>query len=273
MNHDQSGGFAHIVGLGLERQAPHGNGLTFQVFALEGFLQFLKEDALLALIHTLNSLKHFHGIAVLVGSLDQGLDVFGETAATIATACIQELTTDTGVGTNSRAYHINISPYPFAKVGNIVHERDTGGQHRVSGIFGHLSRGDVHENHTEIVNQEGLVQLGQHLLGMFALHTHHDTVGRHEVLDGITFLQELRIGGYVKLQVLQSTFGQLLFNGFAHLGSGTYGNGRLGDHYQIMVHVLTNGTSHLQHIFQVGRAILIRRSTYRREHNLHIVEH
>ena len=65
--------------------------------------------------------------------------------------------------------------------------------------------------------------IGQHLLGMLTLNTNHHTVGRHEVLDGITLLEELRVGSYIELNI-DTTLLQLVLDGLAHLLGGTYGN-------------------------------------------------
>ena len=56
---------------------------------------------------------------------------------------------------------------------------------------------------------------------MFALHTYHHTVGAHEVLDGVTLLQELWIAGYIKLYLYAALL-QFVLDGLAHLTGRSY---------------------------------------------------
>ena len=204
--------------------------------------------------------------------MHQRLDILGEAAATIATPGIQELRADARVGADALADAVDISPYPFAEVGNVVHERDTGGEHGISRILGHLGRGDIHEDDTEVVDEERLIETGHHLAGLLALRTHHDTVGRHEVLDGSTLFQELRVRGHVERH-LNAAPVQLLLDGGLHFLGSSDGNRRLGDQDGVFVDMLSELASHRQHIFQVGRAILVGRCPHGGENHLDIVEH
>ena len=93
---------------------------------------------------------------------------------------------------------------------------------------------------------------------MLTLHTDYHTVRRHEVLDGISLFEELRIRGYVELDV-DTTLLEFILDGLAHLLRRTYRNSRLCHDHHIFVQMLTDGLSHLEHILQIGRAVLIRR--------------
>ena len=139
LNHHQGSGLTHVIRLWLERQAPHGDGLPLQALTLKGFLKFLEEHTLLFFVHPLNSFQHLHRVAILVSRLDESLHILREARTAIAAAGIEELTSDTGVGTNTCTNHIHVGTHSLTQIGNIIHERDTGSQHRVGGIFGHLS--------------------------------------------------------------------------------------------------------------------------------------
>ena len=107
---------------------------------------------------------------------------------------------------------------------------------------------------------------------MLALDAYNHAVWRHEVFDGVTLLQELRVRSNVELN-LHTTLLQFLLNGVTHLAGRTNGNRRLRDHHDVLLQVLANSLGHLQHIFQIGRAVLIGRCAYSREDNLNVVEY
>ena len=107
---------------------------------------------------------------------------------------------------------------------------------------------------------------------MLALDAHHNTVGTHEVLDGITLLKELRVRGHIELDI-NAALGQFVFNSLAYLLGGTYRYSRLRDDNHIILQVLTDGLSHLKNVLQVGRAVLVGRCSNGRKNYLNIVEH
>ena len=77
---------------------------------------------LLSLVHSLHGLQHFHRITCLVGSLDESLDILGETRTAISASGIKELAANTSVGTDTLAHHIHIRTDKFAEVRDVVHE-------------------------------------------------------------------------------------------------------------------------------------------------------
>ena len=107
---------------------------------------------------------------------------------------------------------------------------------------------------------------------MLALHTDHHTIGRHEILDGVALLEELRIRGHIELDV-NTTLLQLVLDGLAHLSGSTHRHRRLGDYHHILFEVLANGLRHLQHIFQICTAVFVGRCAYSREDNFDIIQH
>ena len=146
----QGRGLAHIVGLGLEREADDSDSLARET--ADGREHLIIDNRLLALVDTLDSLDDFHMIAIVETGMEEGLGILGEAGTAIATASIEELSADTGIGAYALADTIDIGADTLAEVGNVVHERDAGGKHGIGGILGHLGRGDIHEDDTEIVD-------------------------------------------------------------------------------------------------------------------------
>ncbi len=109
--------------------------------------------------------------------MGQGFHVFRKAGAAVSAARIEEFAADAGVGTDSFADHLDVGAYQIAQVGDLVHERDSRRQHGVGGVFGHFGRGNVHEQHAEIVDQERPVELGHQLARPFAFDAHDYAVG------------------------------------------------------------------------------------------------
>ena len=109
--------------------------------------------------------------------MQQSLDILGEATATIAATGIEELGADAGISTDALTDCIDIGADTLTEVGNVVHKRDAGSQHGIGSILGHLGRGNIHEDDTEIIDEERLIEARHHLLGLLAFGAHHDTVG------------------------------------------------------------------------------------------------
>ena len=111
----------------------------------------MEQKRFLFIIYFLDCLEDTHRIIILLGCIDQCFHIFRKTWTAITDAGIQETVTDTIVGTDTFTYHIYIRTDNLTQVGNIVHKTDTGSQHGVRSIFGHLGRWHIHKNYTEIV--------------------------------------------------------------------------------------------------------------------------
>ena len=111
---------------------------------MERTAQLIKNDILLFLVHRLDSLDHTHVIIVLYSRMQQRLHVFRETRASITATGVQEAAANTGIRSHALTDIIHVGSHTLAKVGDIVHETDTGSQHGIGGILGHLGGGDIH---------------------------------------------------------------------------------------------------------------------------------
>lgn len=88
----ECGRFAHVVGFGLKGEAPHGNGLAFEVgFTAEALGELVEEYGFLVFVDFFNGLENAHLVAILFGGLDESLHVLREAASTVAAARVEEL--------------------------------------------------------------------------------------------------------------------------------------------------------------------------------------
>ena len=85
------------------------------------------------------------------------------------------------------------APSVVGEVGELVHERDARGEHRVGGVLGELGRAHVHHQQALVVALERRVDGAHRGDRALVVGADHDAVGPHEVLDRRAFLQELRI--------------------------------------------------------------------------------
>ena len=223
------------------------------------------------LINLLDSLENLHLVSVFLSGLDESLDIFGETTATISTSWIKEFPSDASIRSDTSSDHLHISPNNLTKVGNIIHETDAGSQHGVGSILDHLSGRNICEYHTEIVEHEWPVQPHHQRACSFRLHANNHTVGTHEILDGRTLFEKLGIGRHVERNLL-STFFQFLLDGSLHFHGRSNGNGGFCHQDGIFFDILSELSCHIQHILKISRPILIGRSTHSAENQCHIID-
>lgn len=93
---DAAGRVAHVVGVGLEGQAPQGKGFAAQVAAVFGE-DFVDQHLFLVVVDGLDGFEHAQGLAVFAGGAGQGLHVFRKAAAAVAGAGVQKAVADAGV--------------------------------------------------------------------------------------------------------------------------------------------------------------------------------
>ena len=81
----------------------------------------------------------------------KGLDIFRKARSAITASGIEETAADTVIGSHAFAYHVDIRTDTLAQVGDVVHETDAGGEHCISGVFGHFGRRYVHKQNWKTV--------------------------------------------------------------------------------------------------------------------------
>ena len=259
---------AHVIGLGLEGKPPQRHGTSRKV-PLVKVIQLTEQNPFLAFVHALHSLQHLHAATMLRGRAYQGLHILREARPAITATGIEELVAYARIRPDTLAHHIHIGTDLFTKVRNVIHERYPRCEHRVRGILYHLGRRYVGKYQAVAYQHEGFVQAGHDGTRTRALDTHHDPVGRHEILDGDTLLQELGVRRHIKLN-LHTTTRQLCGNRTLHKTRRTYGDGTFGCDNGVMAQYLAHTAGHSHHIAQIGAAILRRRGIYTTEDNLGI---
>jgi hypothetical protein len=154
-----TGGFAHVVGVRLERQTPHRERLAAQ----RGFAAVVADDQLeqmflLALVHRLHRVQQLGTIAVLLRGARQRLHVFREAGTAVAGARVDEMPADPRVGADALTDHFHVGTDLLRDVRDLVHEADLGRQHRVGGVLGQLGGAHVHHHDAVVVAIEGGIQ-------------------------------------------------------------------------------------------------------------------
>ena len=77
-------------------------------------------------------------VTIIYTRMKQCLDIFRKARPSIATTCIEKLRTYARITAYALAHTIDVGPYPLTEISNIIHKRNTGSQHGISSIFGHL---------------------------------------------------------------------------------------------------------------------------------------
>ena len=251
-----AGRLAHVVSAWLEGQPPQRNDAPLHV-GTELLHQLLEEPPLLHLVAPLHGVQHHRLEVDLACHAGQRLHVLGQAGATVTGPRAQELVPNARIGADAQAHVLHVHAQTLAQAGDLVHERDAGGQHGIGCVLGHLGIAHTHVNETGALLHEGLIQVVQQLAGPLRIDAHDDAIGLHEVLDGHALLQELGVRGHVVLD-LHAPGSQLGIHGGAHLLGRAHRHRRLVDDQRRTLHVLTDLAGHGQHVTQVGRAVLVR---------------
>ena len=125
---DPAGRLAHVVGIGLERQAPQGEVPALRS-APKRFTIFVQHaaSALRWPPPPRRAPEQIH--AGLVRGTDQRLHVLGKAGAAVAAAGIEEVVADARIGADAVAHLLDVGAQSLGQVGQFVHERDARGQH------------------------------------------------------------------------------------------------------------------------------------------------
>ena len=249
---------AHVVGVGLEGQAPEREVPALQV--AEAALDLAGQDVLLGVVGFLDSSEYLEGDAgFLLGGLDQRLDILGEAGTTIATAGIEEVIANARVGANALAHHFNVGAEHFGEVGQFVHEADARRQHGVGSILGQFGTLDVGDDQALAVALERRVEGTHQVDGLVVIGTDNDAVRTHEVFDGSAFREEFRVGNDAVRDVDRALV-QFVGNGGLDLGGGADRHRTFVYDDLIVGHQASNVAGGGEHVLEVGRTIFVRRS-------------
>ena len=212
--------------------------------AVEYSFEFVEHYAFLPFVHFVDGADYLHGAAVFLACADKCADVLGEAGAAVAAARIQEFAAYARVGTDGGAHAVDVGAHALAEVGNLVDERDAGGEHGVCGIFGHFGRRQVHKHHSEVVQQERAVEPFHKLAAIVAFDAYHHPVGRHKVLYGGAFFQKLWVGCKLEGYVGASTALKLGVDRLPYFGRCADGHGRFCDQQRFPLYGRAKLTGH-----------------------------
>src|SRR5436190_11799224 len=117
-----------------EREAPEGDNFALQ--AAKMFLDCWYKLGLLFGIYLHDGFKNLKIVLTVLRSFRECLHVFREATASVADAWEQESFTDTIVSANSFTNGIHIGAELFAKVGDLIHERNLYREESIGGVLG-----------------------------------------------------------------------------------------------------------------------------------------
>ncbi len=137
VDQNQRGCLANIIRLGLEGQAPHGDGLPGQA-ALEMLFDFLLQHEFLLLVDPLDRVEN-SGIEVAVAKrIGQRANIFGKTASAVPDSRKEEREPDPAVVANSASNVIDVGGKMFAQVCHLIDEADLRGQQGIGNVLRQL---------------------------------------------------------------------------------------------------------------------------------------
>ena len=104
-------------------------------------LQLADDAALLQVIDLDDGVQELEVVAGVAGELLERLHVLGKAGAAVADAGLQEVRPDAVVEPHAVGHGAHVGAHVLADVGDLVDERDLGGQERVGGVLDHLGGG------------------------------------------------------------------------------------------------------------------------------------
>ena len=104
-----AGGLAHVVGIGLERQPPHGKVLARQLVA-KAFFHLGGQHMFLRVVGCLYRRQHLQlHSRISRGGLDQRLHILGKARAAVPCTRVQKVVANARVRANTPAHVFNVS--------------------------------------------------------------------------------------------------------------------------------------------------------------------
>ena len=197
---DQARALAHVVGVGLEGDAEHGDRLA-RDGAAAGRDDPVRHRGLAGRVAAQHGVDDGAGTAGLRRHAGEGGGVLGEAGAAEARPCVQEVAADAAVEADPPGHVLHVGAEPLAEVGDLVDEGDLGGEEAVGGVLDELRRLQRGEEHRRLDEEERPVERPHDRPRPLALGADDHAVGAHEVLDGRALAQELRVRDDVDVRI------------------------------------------------------------------------
>ena len=145
---------------------------------------------------------------------------------------------------------MDIRPDLLAEVSHLVDVRNLHRKKGVAGIFDQLRGFQAGHQYRRLDQIERAVEGAKHILGAFALGTHHHTVGTHEITDRGALAKKFRVGRDVEIGVRACRPDDGL-----DLAAGADGDCRFGDDHRVAGQVPSQFTRRIEDIGQVGMTV------------------
>ena len=248
--------FAHVIGSGLEGEAPKGHRLPVQI-VLEVVSNLREQEELLVFVHRLGRFDQLELEAGVPRGAGEGADVLRKTRAAVSGAGEEKGVADAAVRTDRPPHLRHVRAHLLAEARDLVHEADSAREHRVRRILGQLRALRIHHQHGISRAHERPIELFHELRGLGIVGADHHPVGPEEVVDRGSFLQKLRVRHHAH-RVLGRRSGYRFFDSSVR----AHRDGALEHHDLRLVHGPGDSPSHREHMAHVGRAVLVLRRTH-----------
>ena len=186
---------AHVVGVGLEGQAEHGDGLAAQA-AAGGIGDLARHRALAVVVDRQHRLDDPQRHVVIERDLHQRAGILWKTRAAEAGAGMQEFRADAIVEPDAARDFLHIGADLFGQIRDLVDEGDLGGEKRIGRVFDQLRGAPLGKHQRRLIERQRPVDIAEHLAPALVRSADHDAIRKLEVADRGTLAQEFGIGGH-----------------------------------------------------------------------------
>gem|GEM_PF-2344051 len=247
--------------MGLEAQSPYGEGFVGYL-VVEVFQDFFEEVVLLVCVHLFHGLEYRKLFTFFFGGPDESLHVLWKAGASVADAGVEEGRADTLVGADAAADFLDVGAYGLAKVSELVHEADAGGQHGVGGVLGQFGGGNAHGEDSGFPLHVGGEKLPEKRRCPVVFRSDDDAIGAQKVVDCGAFLEEFGAEGHVKVDVGPPTLCKFSCDDGLDLVGGPHGDGGLDGDDLVAFHAGADVLCRLHDVFEVSVAVSVGRGSH-----------
>ena len=245
----ERGSLAHVVGLGLERQAEHPDALAPHV-PVERAADLVAHASALGIVDRDRRLDDPRRHVPLPRDSGERRDVLRKARAAEAGPGVEEPAPDAPIEAHAPRHCVHVGPRRLAQRRDLVDEAHLGREEGVARVLGELRALDPGREDRGLDEVEGAIELAQQPLRPGALHPEHDPVGAHEVLDRRPLPEELGVGGHVEIRI-----GTGVLHQPPDLAGGADGYRRLGHDHRVAAKMRRERRRRLVHVPEIGVAV------------------
>src|ERR1019366_2079977 len=212
-------------------------------------------------VDALHFLEQFELVANLLGNLDERAQILRKTTAAKTDAGVEETAANALVQADAVSDFLHVRVGGFADVGDGV---DVGNFQREKGIrrvLDEFRRVDVGDDDGRVERRISLRHRGD---GTLRADANDDAVGIHQIADGKTFAQKLRIADHDELH----PSGAVALDGLGHFFARLHRHGAFVHHDLVTRDGSGDVTGNALYVTQIHRAIGLRRRRHRDENDI-----